>query len=269
MVIALVWYGFMATALVTGGTSGIGAAFARELARRGFDLVLVARDRDRLEREAAAYRAAGRRVEVLAADLAVRADVDRVAARLEDPAHPVEVLINNAGFSVRAALTDPDLTEHDRALEVMVRAVLVLGGAAARGMRERGHGSIVNVSSTAGFITMGAYSAIKAWATTYTEGLAGELHGSGVRVMALAPGWVRTEFHERAGIPRSSIPGALWLDADAVVRAAIRDLVRGRVVSVPTVRYRSLMFLARHAPRGGVRAVSRALSQRRSSSLTS
>src|SRR3954453_19759474 len=247
----------MATALVTGGASGIGAAFARALARRGFDLVLVARDRERLEAAADAYRAMGRPVEVLAADLADRSDVDRVAARLEDPARPVEVLVNNAGFSVRERLTDPDVAGHDRALDVMVRAVLVLAGAAARGMRERGHGNIVNVSSVAGFISMGAYSAIKAWVTTYTEGLANELHGTGVRVMALAPGWVRTEFHERAGVPVSGIPSALWLDADELVAAALKDLVRGRVISVPSLRYRSLILLARHGPRGGVRAVSR------------
>src|SRR5437899_8103029 len=127
----------MATALVTGGTSGIGAAFARALARRGFDLVLVARDRERLETAAEAYRAQGRAVEVLPADLGVRADVERVAARLEDPGRPVEVLVNNAGFSVRQRLTDPDVAGQDRALDVMVRAVLVLSGAAARGMRAR------------------------------------------------------------------------------------------------------------------------------------
>jgi short-subunit dehydrogenase len=127
----------------------------------------------------------------------------------------------------------------------------------------------VNVSSTAGFITMGAYSAIKAWVTAFTEGLANELHGTGVRVMALAPGWVHTEFHERAGVKVSGIPEALWIDADALVDAALHDLVRGRVVSVPTVRYKTLMFLARHGPRSGIRAVSRALSGRRSSSLSS
>lgn len=265
----LVSYAFMATALVTGGTSGIGAAFARALAHRGFDLVLVARDAERLESEAAHYRSLGRRVEVLVADLAHRADVQRVAERLEDPAHPVEVLVNNAGFSVRARLTDPDVSEHDRAFEVMVRAVLVLAGAAARRMRQRGHGSIVNVSSTAGFITMGAYSAIKAWVTAYTEGLANELHGTGVRVMALAPGWVHTEFHERAGVGVSGIPEALWIDADALVADALRDLVRGRVVSIPTLRYKSLMFLVRHGPRSGIRAVSRALSGRRSGNLQS
>lgn len=259
----------MATALVTGATSGIGAAFARALAARGFDLVLVARDADRLEREAEGYRRRGRRVEVLPADLGVRSEVDRVAARLEDPSRPVEVLVNNAGFSVRTGLVDLDVAEHDRAVEVMVRAVLVLSAAAARGMRERGSGNIVNVSSTAGFIAMGAYSAIKSWVTVYTEALAGELHGSGVRVMALAPGWVRTEFHERAGIEASSIPGPMWLDADAMVAEALKDLVRGRVVSIPSVRYSSLMFLARHAPRAAIRSASRALSGRRRSSLQS
>src|SRR5579875_2746865 len=111
----------MATALVTGGTSGIGAAFARELARRGFDLVLVARDEPRLQAEAAAYRKQGRAVEVLVADLADRGAVDRVAARLGDPDRPVEVLVNNAGFSIRSRLTDADTTEHDRAFEVMMR----------------------------------------------------------------------------------------------------------------------------------------------------
>lgn len=250
----------MAVALITGGTSGIGAAFARALAARGFDLVLVARDEARLEAEAQRYRAGGRRVETMSADLAVRADVDRVAARLADPADPVVLLVNNAGFSVGADLLDADVTAHDRAMEVMIRAVLVLSGAAARTMRARGRGDILNVSSTAGFITMGAYSAIKAWVTTYTESLAVELHGSGVRVLALCPGWVRTEFHERGGVSVSGIPSALWVDADSLVAGALRDLTRGRVVSVPTLRYKALIFLARHGPRSGIRAVSRMIS---------
>lgn len=250
----------MAVALITGGTSGIGAAFARALAARGFDLVLVARDEQRLAAEAARYRAGGRNVETLSADLSVRADVDRVAARLADPVDPVVLLVNNAGFSVGARLLDVDMAPHDRAMEVMIRAVLVLSGAAARAMRTRGRGDIINVSSTAGFITMGAYSAIKAWVTTYTESLAVELHGSGVRVLALCPGWVRTEFHERAGVSVSSIPDSLWVDADSLVADALRDLTRGRVISVPTLRYKALIFLARHGPRGGIRAVSRRLS---------
>ncbi len=257
----------MAWALVTGGTSGIGAAFAREFARRGYDLILVARDTGRLEEHAAAFRAQGRTVEVLAADLAVHADVDRVAARLRDGDRPVEVLVNNAGFSVRASLVDPDLAVHDNAFEVMIRAVLVLGGSAAAAMRDRGTGTIINVSSTAGFMAMGAYSAIKAWVTAYSESLAAELHGSGVHVTAVCPGWVPTEFHARANVSTDRIPDALWIDADVLAAAAVRDAAHGVVISIPTVRYKALMFAARHAPRGGIRAVSRALRSERRSTL--
>jgi uncharacterized protein len=258
----------MPTALVTGSTSGIGAAFARALATRGWDLVLVARDRERLDAEAERYRAQGRDVEVLRADLSDRGDVDLVAARLEDPARPIDLLVNNAGFSVRAKLLSTDQAAHDRAFEVMVRAVQVLSGASGRAMTARGHGRIVNVGSTAGRITMGAYSAIKAWVTVYTEGLANELAGTGVTAMALEPGWVRTEFHERAGISASSMPSALWLDADELVAGALKDLSRGRVVSTPSVRYKALMLVARHAPRAGIRRVSKALSDRRGSTVS-
>ena len=170
----------MPTSLVTGGTSGIGAAFARQLAARGDDLVLVARDEARLESSAAALRETyGVTVEVLPADLGDRDQVLRVAARLTDPARPVDLLVNNAGFGVHHRLTDPDPTPHEHAIDVMVVAVLLLGGAAGRAMRERGHGAIVNVASTAGFMAMGSYSAIKAWAMTYSESLANELAAPG------------------------------------------------------------------------------------------
>lgn len=253
---------------MTGATSGIGAAFARALATRGWDLVLVARDEARLRSEAAGYRAAGRQVEVLRADLSDRADVARVAARLEDAERPIDLLVNNAGFSVRVGATSTDQAAHDRAYEVMIRAVQVLSGAAGRAMAARGRGRIVNVSSTAGKLTMGAYSAIKAWVTVFTEGLANELDGTGVTVMALEPGWVRTEFHERAGIAASAMPAALWLDADELVEAALKDLTRGRIISTPSAKYKVLMLVARHAPRSGIRRVSKALSDRRGSSLS-
>ncbi|MFI7581780.1 SDR family NAD(P)-dependent oxidoreductase [Kocuria sp. M1N1S27] len=247
----------MLTALVTGGTSGIGAAFAEALARRGNALVLVARDADRLEQTASRLRSEhGVAVEVLTADLADRADVDRVAARVEDPERPVDVLVNNAGFSVKTRFSDPDTGAHDRGFEVMCRAVLVLSSAAARAMTARGSGWIINVSSTAGLVTMGSYSAIKAYTTAFTEALAVELDGTGVHVTALLPGWVRTEFHERAGISGSSIPAFMWLSPERVVEEALDDVARGKVLSMPTKRYRVLGFALRHLPRSAVRRIS-------------
>ena len=201
----------MPTALITGASAGIGAAFARALAARGDDLVLVARDAVRLSESAAQLaKTYAVKVEVLPADLSVRSDVARVAARLEDVERPVELLVNNAGFGLRHGLLDPDTSEHEHALDVMCLAVLILGGAAGRAMRVRGHGRIINVASLAAWIAEGHYSPIKAWVLTYSEALAGELHGTGVTVTALCPGWVRTEFHDRAGLtdvgdPRSGL----------------------------------------------------------------
>ncbi|MFL6063834.1 MAG: SDR family NAD(P)-dependent oxidoreductase [Friedmanniella sp.] len=254
----------MATALVTGGTSGIGAAFARALAARGDDLVLVARDTARLESVAAELRSRhGVSVQTLTADLAVRDDVERVATRLASEEQPVDLLVNNAGFGLRTRLTDADLSPFEHGFEVMVHAVMVLAGAAARTMSARGHGAIVNVGSTAGYVTMGGYSALKAFVGVYTESLANELRGTGVTVTLLAPGWVRTEFHERAEIGTGDIPRFLWLDADEIVAECLRDVAAGKVISIPSKRYRTLIFAARHAPRPLVRRASALLSSSR------
>jgi short-subunit dehydrogenase len=275
----------MGTALVTGGTSGIGAEFARQLAARGHDIVLVARDAGRLDSMAAELRGRGgaggtagettgtTTVEILIADLADPADTDRVAARLADPLHPVDWFINNAGFRVSSRLTALDVAEHDRALNVMVRAVLVLGGAAAAAMRDRGAGHIINVASINGQLTLSNYSAIKAWVRVYSESLSNELRGSGVTATALMPGWVRTEFHQRAGTTkgekgRGGIPNALWLEPELLVRECLRDVDKNRVISIPTIRYQLLSWLLKHLPDATVRAVSRTISLSRSTSAT-
>jgi short-subunit dehydrogenase len=253
----------MPTALVTGGTAGIGAAFARALAARGDDLVLVARTASRLEEFAAELRAHGREVEVIVADLGVAADVERVAARLADAARPIDLLVNNAGYGMKSRLADPDLAEAADAVQVMMQAPLVLAAAAVPGMRARGHGAIVNVASVAGYLSMGLYSAIKAWMRVYSESLSNALHGTGVTVTALLPGWVHTEFHDRAAIRKSSIPSWLWLSADDLVDACLKDVARGRAVSIPTLRYRFLSWLLRHLPPRTVRWVSRKISSSR------
>ena len=257
----------MTTSLVTGATSGIGAAFARQLAagdpsrtgshRGQHDLVLVARDEVRLAGTAAALRERyGVRVEVLAADLATEDGIAAVEARLRDTARPVDLLVNNAGFGNRGTFLDAPVEDEVRMLTVHCEAVLRLTAAAVDGMRERGRGFVVNVASVAAFMPRGTYGASKAWVVRFTEGAALELRGSGVRLLALCPGFVRTEFHDRAGMDASRLPSVAWLDADAVVSAALRDLARGRVVSVPSLRYKAVVGLARHVPASLFGAVS-------------
>lgn len=256
----------MPTALVTGATSGIGATFATHLAARGDDLVLVARDVERLEAKADELRQAyGITVEVLPADLGGRDQVAQVATRLaSDEPRPIDLLISNAGFGVHTRLLAEDAMDHiDPAVDVMLRAVMQLGGAAGRAMKRRGHGAIVNVSSTAGFLTMGAYSAIKACVTVYTEALANELAGTGVSATALCPGYVRTEFHQRAGIRTQRLPGLLWVEPDQLVAACLADVARHRVISIPSRRYQVAIALAQLAPRRLVRAISARLTSTR------
>ncbi|MFE5776433.1 SDR family NAD(P)-dependent oxidoreductase [Brachybacterium sp. NPDC056505] len=256
----------MHRALITGGTAGIGAAFARAFARRGVALVLVARDDARLQEAAAELRTShGVEVETLVADLADRDDQQKVADRLESTTAPaIDVLVNNAGFSVRASLLDPDLSEHDRGFEVMQRAVLKLGGAAGRGMGARGEGWIINIASVSAFITQNNYTAIKAWVTNYSESLSVQLEGTGVQSTAVTPGWVRTEFHQRAGIRGSSIPGFLWLDADDLAEQGLKDVAKGKAVSIPGGRWKLITALLRSLPRPLVHRLSSLLSSRRS-----
>ncbi len=242
------------TALVTGASAGLGLALARRLAREGGHLVVVARDRARLERLAAELRAAhGTVVEVLVADLADRGQTQLVCDRLADPDRPVDLLVNNAGFGLHRPFLDNDVREEEAALDVMVRAVLLTSHAAGRAMRERGRGAILNVSSVASFMASGTYSAEKSFVTVFSEGLAEQLRGTGVTVTALCPGLTRTEFHERARMELPGVPAALWLDADEVARQALADVAAGKVVSVPGPAWKVAATALRALPRPFVR----------------
>ncbi|WP_030903714.1 SDR family NAD(P)-dependent oxidoreductase [Streptomyces sp. NRRL F-5126] len=241
----------MTTALITGATSGIGAAFARRLATEGHNLVLVARDVERLREHATELHDRHRvEAEVLQADLASDHGIEAVEKRLSDRRQPVDLLVNNAGFGQKGAFLDVPVEDELVMLKVHCEAVLRLTTAAVAGMRTRGRGGVVNVASTAAFVPRGTYGASKAWVVQFTQGVARDVGQYGLRLMALCPGFVRTEFHERAGMGTDNIPGWMWLDADKVVTAALADLARGKTISIPDPRYKALMGAAKLAPRG-------------------
>ncbi|MGI8664676.1 MAG: SDR family NAD(P)-dependent oxidoreductase, partial [Jatrophihabitans sp.] len=197
-------------ALITGATAGLGASFTRRLAAEGRDLVLVARDVQRLQASAAELRTRYPiAVEVLPADLSTEAGCALVAGRLAQQHDPVDTLINNAGIGLYQAFGKAALSDEMRMLDLNVRAVLTLTHAAIGAMTARGHGEIINISSVAGFLPRGAaatYAASKAWVTSFSEGIALLTKGTGVRVCAICPGFTRTEFHQRASADMSNTP---------------------------------------------------------------
>ncbi|WP_278261839.1 SDR family NAD(P)-dependent oxidoreductase [Nocardia sp. AG03] len=236
-------------AMITGPTSGIGEGFAHRLAALGYDLVLVARNETRLR--ALADELARRYdtgTEVLAADLA---DDDDRALVAERAGKGIQFLVNNAGFAHSGEFWTLEPGELQAQLDVNVTSVLQLTRAALPAMVAAASGSIVNVASVAGLIPGrgSTYSASKAYVVSFSEGLAGGLVGTGVRVQALCPGFVRTEFHERAGIEMDSVPKRMWLEVDQVVDGSLRDLDSGRVISVPGVQYKVLTTVAGFVPR--------------------
>ena len=235
------------TALVTGATAGIGLTFAHRLAGRGHDLVLVARDTERLDAVAAELRTAyGVEVEVLPADLTDREQLARVEDRLRDASRPVRLLVNNAGFGLKGRFLDNDVEAEQGMVDVLVTAVLRLSHAALGGMAARGDGGVINVSSVAAFLPRGTYAAAKAWVNSFSEWAAAEYRPAGVRVMVLCPGFTKTEFHQRMDVKRGT--GFLWLEPDFLVDRALADFDRGRVMSIPGAQYRIIVGATRLIP---------------------
>jgi uncharacterized protein len=243
-------------ALITGPTSGIGAGYARRYARDGYDLVLVARDVDRLTELADELQAHAGRVEILPADLADPDGRGKVADRL---AAGVRVLVNNAGFGTSGEFwrADPKLLQSQ--LDVNVTAVMHLTRAALPAMLDAGAGTVINVASVAGLLSGrgSTYSASKAWVISFSEGLAGGLERTGVGVHAVCPGFVHTEFHARAGIDMAKLPSFMWLEVDDVVSKSLADIAAGNVISVPGAQYKALVTAGRMIPRSVVRAVNK------------
>ncbi len=245
----------MPTALITGATAGIGRAFAYELASRGMNLVLVARDQGRLEALAQSLADDFKiTAEVLVADLTNRLAIDEVSCRAA--ADDIELVVNNAGFGIRQEFVGGDLSAEQELLDVLVTSVMRITHAALPGMVERNRGGVLNVSSVASWLASGTYSAAKAWVTTFSESLATQLKDSQVHVMALCPGFTRTEFHTRAQMDIDTIPNWMWLEVREVVKTALSDFQASRPVSVPGVQYKALGLAAQYLPRPLVRVIS-------------
>ena len=249
-------------ALVTGASSGIGERLARLLAADGCDLVVVARRAGRLEELAATLRAAHHvRVEVLPADLTTPAGLLAAESRLADASRPVELLVNNAGFSLSGHLADVQADGAEAQIRLNVLALVRLTHAILPGMLERRHGGVLNVSSVAGFLISpgsAVYAATKAFVTSFSESLAGEVSGRGVHVTALCPGLTRTEFHADGHEGTSSAPAFAWRDADRGARAGLDAVAAGRPVSVPGAQYKAIAGLARIVPRRILRTAGKA-----------
>jgi uncharacterized protein len=237
----------MPTALVTGATAGIGLEFARQLAARGHDLVLVARDSDRLDVVANEIQATyGVGADVLTADLTDRAELSVVEDRLASADRPVELLVNNAGFGLKKRFLDNDVDQEQAMLDVLVVAVMRLSHAALGAMAGRGGGGIINVSSVAAFVPRGSYSAAKAYVNSFGVWAANEYRPRGVTVTTLCPGFTKTEFHERMNVRRGS--GYLWLETDFLVSECLKDYDKGKTLSVPGRQYKAITAVTRMIP---------------------
>jgi len=236
--------------LITGASSGIGAAFAEHLAREQFELIIVARRVGLLEALAKILKTKyGTPVEVMQADLA---EIDQLRAVEQRIAHdsPLDLLVNNAGFGAYRAFVELDPNKADELIRLQVTAVTRLTRAALPGMISRHVGSIINVSSRFAFSgsfsapslpKRAVYAATKAYVNTFTQILHNELVGTGVKVQALCPGVVRTEFHERMGMDLSRIPAAMMMKPDDVVEASLAGLKLGEVICIPALAEPALL----------------------------
>jgi len=243
-------------ALITGASVGIGDCFARLLASEGYNLVINARSKDKLEERAEFLRKRFNiEVEVLAADLAT--DCEKVESYIES--HEIEVLINNAGFGLNQSFLSSPIEEEQRVLDVLVRAPMRLMHAVLPQMRKRNSGVIINVSSTAAFIAGGHYSAAKSYLTVMSESLHTQMLPTNVKVSSLNPGFVRTEFHQRAGMKMGAIPAFMWLDGDFLVKQAWSDALNGKAISIPGWQYKVLRTIIALAPRKTVRKMGMSL----------
>lgn len=241
-------------ALVTGATSGIGESFTRLLADNNYNIVLVARDVSRLQERASGLEVQYKvQTHIIQADLSTDAGCAAVEQYIAN--NQIEVLINNAGFGINKAFTMSELVAEQRLLDVLVATPMRFMHVALPLMKQRNKGVVINVSSVAGYIAGGTYSAAKSYLTVLTESLHTELAGTDVKISALCPGFTRTEFHQRGRMSMKGLPNFMWLDSDALVSKAWSDALKGKAVSIPGWQYKLLVFVIQGLPRTIVRKV--------------
>lgn len=246
-------------ALITGASVGIGDCFARLLAAEGFNLVINSRSEEKLNERAAFLRNTfGIEVVVLPADLAK--ECEKVEQYIQS--HEIEVLINNAGFGLNQSFLSSSISDEEYVLDVLVRAPMRLMHAVLPQMRKRDSGTVINVSSIAAFIAGGHYSAAKAYITVMSESLHTQMLPTAVNVLSLNPGFVHTEFHQRAGMKMGAIPDFMWLNGDFLVRKAWSDAKKGKAISIPGWQYKLLRAIIAIAPRSTVRKMGMSLRTR-------
>jgi len=247
----------MPYALITGASAGIGKEFANQLAQAGYDLVLVARDINRLDAVGENLKQSyGVEYEVISADLSKEAEIEKVAKRLSDQDRFIEVLVNNAGFGLNTSFGKTTKAEEDALLDVLVRAPIHLTRAVIPLMVERNKGYVINVGSVAAWITTGTYSAAKAWLHSFSESLYGQYSKQGVYVSVVAPGFTKTEFHQRANISTASFPKWMWLSDEFVVRKSLKGAFNKKALVVPGWQYKTLRVVAKYLPNSAIRAFS-------------
>jgi short-subunit dehydrogenase len=241
-------------ALVTGATAGIGESFTRLLAENNYNIVLVARDLPRMQERArdleSKYKVS---THVIQADLATDAGCATVENYIAS--NQIDVLINNAGFGINKAFTMSALDAEQQMMDVLVRTPMRLMHVALPEMKERNKGVVINVSSVAGYIAGGSYSASKSYLTVLTESLHTELAGTNLKISALCPGFTRTEFHQRGRMSMKGLPNFMWLNSDKLVAKSWSDALKGEAVSIPGWQYQLLVFLIQSIPRSIVRKV--------------
>jgi short-subunit dehydrogenase len=241
-------------ALVTGATAGIGESFTRLLAENNYNIVLVARDMPRLQERASQLQSQFNvQTHIIQADLSTDAGCSAVEEYITN--NQIDVLINNAGFGINKAFTMSELKAEQEMFDVLVRTPMRLMHIVLPGMKQRNKGVLINVSSVAGYIAGGSYSAAKSYLTVISESLHTELAGTNIKISALCPGFTRTEFHQRGRMSMKGLPSFMWLNSDRLVAKAWSDALKGKAISIPGWQYQLLVFVIHSLPRSIIRKI--------------